>query len=78
MAEWHAAGHYPSEPHFVANPNGDGSEDDGVIVTPVMNGTDAKKQSYLPVLSARDLAEVARMPMGEAVPASVHGWFKFD
>ena len=78
VAEWHAAGHYPSEPHFVANPNGDGSEDDGVIVTPVMNGTDAKKQSYLLVLSARDLAEVARMPMGEAVPASVHGWFKFD
>ena len=77
-AVWHEPGHYPSEPHFIANPNGDGTEDDGVVVSPVMNGTDADRESYLLVLSARDLTEIARMPMGTAVPASVHGWFNFD
>ena len=77
-AVWHEPGHYPSEPHFVANPNGDGTEDDGVIVTPIMNGTDEGHLSYFLVLSAKDLTEIARMPLGASVPATVHGWFKFE
>ena len=72
----YVAGSWPSEPHFVARP-GATEEDDGVIVTPVMDGADAKLASFLAVLDARDLSLVAKLPLGAALPGTVHGYFNF-
>lgn len=81
LATWVEHRQFPSEPHFVANPTGrgvDGAEDDGVIVTTVMNGTHAEHESYLLVLDAADFGTLARLPLGEHVAATVHGWFDLD
>jgi len=76
VAVWHERAHYPSEPHFVADPDGT-AEDDGVILTPIMDGTHPERHAHFAVLSAKDLSLLARMPLGETMPHSVHGWFKF-
>jgi carotenoid cleavage dioxygenase-like enzyme len=79
VAEWYEVAHFPSEPHFIGNPDADeDDEDDGVIVTPIMDGTHDERLSYFLILNAKDLTELARMPMGDSVPSTVHGWFKFD
>lgn len=75
-AEWHARSQYPSEPHFVGNPKGS-AEDDGVILTPIMDGAHSGHHAHFAVLSAKDLSLLATMPLGETMPATVHGWFKF-
>jgi|ERR1712062_391544 len=77
-AEWYEVAQYSSEPHFVGSPDADIDEDDGVIIAKIMDGTDEKRQSYYLILDAKDLKELARMPMGESVPHTYHGMFKFD
>lgn len=77
VAEWYEVAQYPSEPHFVGSPNAEEDEDDGVIITPIMDGADDQRLSYFLILDAKDFTELARMPMEESVPSTVHGWFKF-
>jgi len=77
-AEWYEVAQYPSEPHFVGSPEADVDEDNGVIITPIMDGIDDERKSYFLILDAKDFTELARMPMGESVPSTVHGWFKFN
>jgi len=75
-AVWHTRAQYPSEPHFVGNPKGI-AEDDGVILTPIMDGAHSQHHAHFAVLSAKDLSLLATMPLGETMPHTVHGWFKF-
>ncbi|KAJ3226928.1 hypothetical protein HDU81_007005 [Chytriomyces hyalinus] len=70
---WWKVGHSPSEPIFVANPDSNGQEDDGVILSVVLDGTLAK--SYLLVLDARTMKEVATADVGQAIPYGLHGSF---
>ncbi|KAF3926920.1 hypothetical protein ABW20_dc0106109 [Dactylellina cionopaga] len=69
---WEKHGHSPSEPIFVVDPNGK-DEDDGVLLTVVLDGYAEK--SYLLVLNAKDLTEVARAEMSNVVPFGFHGTY---
>lgn len=69
---WHEAGCYPGEPVFVADPQGQ-AEDTGVLLSVVLDS--AGGQSFLLVLDAADLREVARAQVPHHVPFGFHGQF---
>lgn len=60
----------PSEPIFLPDPGGI-EEDDGVLLSVVLDGT--KGKSYLLVLDARNFDEVGRADMEIVVPFGFHG-----
>ena len=70
---WQEHGHTAGEPIFVPNPDGDGSEDDGVLLTVVLDGPEGK--SYLLVLDAKDLREMGRAHVDGVVGFGFHGTF---
>jgi carotenoid cleavage dioxygenase-like enzyme len=69
---WREAGTYPGEPVFVARP-GATAEDDGVLLSVVLDA--AEQTSFLLVLDAADLREIARAQAPHHIPVSVHGMF---
>jgi beta,beta-carotene 9',10'-dioxygenase len=67
---WHVAGLYPGEPVFVPSPKAQ-AEDDGVLLSVVLDtGEDA---SFLLVLDAANLEELARAEAPHAIPFHFHG-----
>lgn len=70
--EWHEPGCWPGEPVFVARPDAE-REDDGVLLSIVLDGRRAT--SFLLVLDARDLTELARAELPHHIPFSFHGRF---
>src|SRR5262245_2911648 len=67
---WHVAGLYPGEPVFVPAPNAQ-AENDGVLLSVVLDiGKDA---SFLLVLDAATLEELARAEAPHAIPFHFHG-----
>jgi len=62
--------HYSSEMHFLPNPE-KRSEDDGVLVTIVFDGT--KEQSYLLLLDAKNLQPINKAYLPHNIPWSAHG-----
>jgi carotenoid cleavage dioxygenase-like enzyme len=71
-AAWYRAGLYPGEPVFVPSPTGKG-EDDGVLLSIVLDT--AAERSFLLVLDAGSLAELARADAPHAIPFHFHGAF---
>jgi beta,beta-carotene 9',10'-dioxygenase len=69
---WQETGSYPGEPVFVRNPDGQ-DEDDGVLLAVTLDA--ARERSYLLVLDARDLEELARATVPHAIPFGFHGQF---
>lgn len=69
---WSEPGHWPGEPVFVARPGAE-EEDDGVLLSVVLDAP--KGTSYLLVLDARDLAELARAEAPHHIPFGFHGQF---
>jgi carotenoid cleavage dioxygenase-like enzyme len=69
---WHEPGCFPGEPVFVAEPGGE-LEDAGVLLSVVLD-TRARR-SFLLVLDARDLRELARAEAPHRVPLGFHGDF---
>jgi carotenoid cleavage dioxygenase-like enzyme len=69
---WESAGCYPSEPVFVPAPDAAG-EDEGVLLSVVLDA--ARGTSFLLVLDAGDLSELARAAVPHHVPFSFHGQF---
>ena len=69
---WDAPGCHPGEPVFVPEP-GDDAEDGGVLLSVVLDAERAS--SFLLVLDARDLSELARAEVPHHVPYSFHGQF---
>jgi len=67
---WVEPGCYPGEPVFVADPEGSG-EGDGVLLSVVLD-TDAAT-SFLLVLDAATLEEVARSGVPHHIPFGFHG-----
>jgi len=67
---WHDRGAYPSEPVFVRRPGGR-REDDGVLLSVVLDASE--RTSYLLVLDARDLSELARAAVPHHIPFGFHG-----
>jgi len=73
-AEWAVRGHFPTEPKFIPRPNAT-EEDDGVIVSVVLDGT--AQSSYLLVLDAKSLHPLESFDVGRRVPSSLHGTWEF-
>jgi beta,beta-carotene 9',10'-dioxygenase len=76
MAHWDERGAYPGEPVFVRRPAGAGRgsgsrEDDGVLLSVVFDARE--RTSYLLVLDARDLTEIARARVPHHIPFGFHG-----
>jgi beta,beta-carotene 9',10'-dioxygenase len=69
---WSEPSCYPGEPVFVARPDAD-HEDDGVLLSVVLDA-DAGT-SFLLVLDAADLTELARAQAPHHIPFSFHGQF---
>lgn len=69
---WHEPGSYPGEPIFVPAPDA-GGEDDGVILTVVLDTTTGR--SFLLVLNASTFTELARADVPHAIPFGFHGLF---
>ncbi len=72
-SHWHEPGSYPGEPVFVARPGAEG-EDDGVLLSVVLDA--AAERSFLLVLDASDLSEVARAEAPHHIPFGFHGDFR--
>lgn len=70
--EWHKPEHFAGEPIFVKNP-GETGEDEGVLMTEVYNRK--KKESYLLILDAKSLKELATFKIPYPIPPSLHGNF---
>ncbi|XP_038060420.1 retinoid isomerohydrolase-like [Patiria miniata] len=70
---WMEGGSFPSEPIFINAP-GSTSEDDGVVVSAVIN-TREGKPSFLVVLDARDMKELARAEIDAEVTLGIHGMY---
>ena len=71
-ARWYAAGLYPGEPVFVPSPSAT-AEDDGVLLSVVLDID--KDRSFLLVLDAASLKELARAAAPHAIPFHFHGNF---
>ena len=69
---WFTEGHFPLEMWFVPTPNAT-REDDGVLLTPVMDGQ--KRQSYLLLLNATTMTTINRAYLPSLVPFTIHGRF---
>jgi len=67
---WAVENHYSSEMYFVSNPIPT-SEDDGVLVTIVFDGT--KEQSYLLLLDAKTMTPLNKAYLPHNIPWSAHG-----
>lgn len=72
---WSRPGCYPSEPIFVAEPGAEG-EDEGVLLSVVLDG--ASESSFLLVLDAASLEQVAAAEVPHHIPFSFHGQFMRD
>lgn len=69
---WRREGTYPGEPVFVARPGAVG-EDDGVVLSLVLDGQ--ARGSFLLVLDAASMEELARLKLPHVVPFGFHGQF---
>ena len=69
---WSEEGCFPGEPVFVAAPDAD-EEDEGVLLSVVLDGRRAN--SFLLVLDARSLDELARAEVPHHIPFGFHGQF---
>ena len=79
LTHWGERGAYPGEPVFVRRTVGVGGgpastrEDDGVLLSVVFDAR--AKTSYLLVLDARDLTEIARASVPHHIPFGFHGLY---
>jgi beta,beta-carotene 9',10'-dioxygenase len=74
-AVWSEPDCYPGEPVFVAAPSGDG-EDEGALLSVVLDA--ARERSFLLVLDAASLSEIARVDAPHAIPFGFHGQYFSD
>jgi carotenoid cleavage dioxygenase-like enzyme len=70
---WKEENCVPGEPIFIVNPEGT-EEDDGVLLSVVLD--EAKGLSFLLVLDAKTMKEIARAETNSVVPFNFHGAFK--
>lgn len=65
---------YPSEPVFVSRPEAE-SEDDGVVLSSVIDLKGTGRKPYLVILDAKSFKELARAEIPADVPIGFHGIF---
>lgn len=71
---WGRDGWLPSEPVFVARP-GATDEDDGVVLSVVLDATAEPAESFLVVLDGQTFTEIARARAPHVIPFGLHGEF---
>ena len=69
---WLHEGLFPGEPLFVSNPAAK-NEDDGVILSVVYDKSN--KESFLVIIDAHSMKELARAEMPQSLPIGLHGRF---
>jgi beta,beta-carotene 9',10'-dioxygenase len=72
---WHESNCHPGEPVFIPRPGGK-AEDDGVLLSVVLDA--AAGRSFLLVLDAATLDEIARAGLPHHIPLGIHGQFYDD
>ena len=72
-AIWSQPGCHPSEPVFVPNPNGGGAEDDGVVLSVVLQPS--QQSTFLLVLDARTFEPLAQAKVDTLLPLLLHGMY---
>lgn len=72
IQEWKEPGSLAGEPVFIPHPQAK-EEDDGVLLSVVIN--EMKRHSFLLVLDAKDLHEIARSEVIHPIPYGLHGMF---
>jgi len=72
IMSWHENGSFVGEPIFVAQPNST-QEDNGVLLSVALDAQ--KKHSYLLILDAQTMQEVARALLPHHIPFGFHGKF---
>jgi carotenoid cleavage dioxygenase-like enzyme len=70
---WFERGSYPGEPIFVPSPEPDRGEDQGVLLSVVLDS--AGGSSYLLILDAATMAEVGRAQVPHHIPFGFHGQY---
>jgi beta,beta-carotene 9',10'-dioxygenase len=70
LRRWAVTGGYPTEPVFVPRPDAV-EEDDGVVLSVLLDAP--SRTSFLLVLDAHDLTELARATIPFAIPFGLHG-----
>ena len=71
--EWHEPGTFPGEPVFVPAPQRHGDEDEGVLLSVVLDAGAAS--SFLLVLDAAGLSELGRARVPHHIPFGFHGQY---
>ncbi|HEX7246301.1 MAG TPA: carotenoid oxygenase family protein [Solirubrobacterales bacterium] len=71
--EWHEPGAFPGEPVFVPAPHRGEREDDGVLLSVVLDAVIGG--SYLLALDAGDLSELGRARVPHHIPFGFHGQY---
>ncbi|GAB4814118.1 hypothetical protein N2152v2_001164 [Parachlorella kessleri] len=76
MVPWQQEGFFPGEPIFLPRP-GSSTEDDGVLLSIVLQGDAEQPRSFLLLLDAGSMSELGRatIPPGLLVPFGFHGNF---
>lgn len=69
---WHCKGCYPTEAIFIPKPNAP-NEDDGIILSVILDA--AQEKSFLLILDAKNMKELARAYVPHHVPFTVHSKF---
>ncbi len=72
-ALWHEPAAYPGEPVFVPSPRPGRAEDEGVLLSVVLDVRGA--DSYLLMLDAQTLGELARARIPHPIPFGFHGQY---
>lgn len=73
VAVWQEPGAYPGEPVFVPSPEPDRAEDEGVLLSVVLDAPVAA--SYLLVLDAASMGELGRARVPHHIPFGFHGQY---
>lgn len=70
---WHPEGCFPGEPVFLPRPEGRTGEDDGILLSVVLDPGEGR--SWLAVLNAATLDVQARVTLPHTIPLGFHGAF---
>jgi carotenoid cleavage dioxygenase-like enzyme len=73
VCQWSEPGCHPGEPIFVSRP-GAIAEDDGILLSVVLDA--AAGRSFLLVLDAAEMEELARAEVPHHIPFGIHGHFR--
>jgi beta,beta-carotene 9',10'-dioxygenase len=71
--QWAQAGCFPGEPIFVPRPGGQ-NEDDGVVLSVILDLV--HRTSFLLILDASNMQELARAEAPHAIPVGLHGYWQ--